>query len=871
MKRISNFVKNLFSGNKPAPEPEDTETLRMTFKERYHSFKLLLSANNRALEVMAAMEQALMGLFPFDMAFVRSHCTAAAVNVLQMIKNMERLAPGKYGGLSDRFAVIRERIDQVLEAEQPQLPEISVIDFADVDQGLRELTGGKMAGLCEIGKLMRLNIPDGFVITSHAYNRFMNESGIQTEINRLFQTADTADREQLYRLSAEARQFITRAWIPDDIADKIRRHWRRIEEKAGRKITAALRSSALGEDSGASSFAGQYHSELNVSYENVLEAYKSVVASKYTLQAITYRLTRGFRDEDIPMPVGCVVMVDAQAGGVTYSRNPVNREDDSVFINAAQGLPKAVVDGTAACDLFVVSRAEKMEIVRREIARKDRKFVCYPEEGICRMEISGEDAEKPALTDEQIRELAEYALILEDYYESPQDMEWAVDREGRIFILQCRPMQQLQKQGGQPVHDREADENLVACGGVTASPGMACGEVFLAAKTADALRFPEGAVLVVAQALPEWAALLSRASAVVSEQGGIAGHLANVAREFGIPALFGLEGVMEKLKNGDRITVDADSLGIYRGFRELPEGGRKESRNLMEGSPVFRILRRACRQIVPLNLLDPDSRSFAPENCQTLHDITRFIHEKSVYEMFSFGKEHHFPEKSAKQLVYKKTPMQWWILNLDDGFREDTDEKSVNLDNIVSVPMLAFWEGFAAVPWEGPPAADGKGLMSVMFQSTANTALTTGVKSAYAQHNYFMISKNYCSLSSRLGYHFSMMEAMVSERDSENYISFQFKGGAADEMRRERRIEFIQDILEDYGFRVRVKNDHLSSRMEGHERSFMENRIRILGYLSLHTRQLDMIMGNNARIRHFDQKIRNDIETMMKSSPYCLI
>jgi len=871
MKRISNFIKNLLPAKEKPPEPEDTETLRMTFRERYHSFKLLLSANNRALEIMAGMEQALMGMFPFDMAFVRSHCTAAAVNVLQMIKNMERLAPGKYSGLNARFTAIREGIDQMLAAEKPEIPEISVIAFADVDQGLRELTGGKMAGLCEIGKLMRISIPAGFVITSHAYNRFMNETGIQSEINRLFQTADTADAEQLYRLSAEARQFIMRAEVPADIAEEIRKHWRGIEEKTGKKIRAALRSSALGEDSGASSFAGQYHSELNVSYENVLDAYKTVVASKYTLQAITYRLTRGFRDEDIPMPVGCVVMVDAQAGGVTYSRNPVNREDDCVFINAARGLPKAVVDGTAACDLFVVSRAEKMEIVRREIARKDRKFVCYPEEGICRMEISGDDAEKPALSDEQIKEIAEFALILEDYYEGPQDVEWAVDQDGRIFILQCRPLQQLQKSAVRPVYDSEADENLIASGGVTASPGMACGEVFVAAKAADVLRFPQGAILVITQALPEWAALLNRAGAVVSEQGGIAGHLANVAREFGIPALFGIAGVMEKLKTGDRITVDADSLRIYRGFRDLPDGGKKESRNLMEGSPVFRILRRAGRLITPLNLLDPDSRSFSPENCQTLHDITRFIHEKSVHEMFSFGKEHHFSERSAKQLVYKKTLMQWWILNLDDGFRADTDEKSVNLDNIVSVPMLAFWEGFVAIPWDGPPAADGKGLMSIMFQSTANTALTTGVKSAYAQQNYFMISKNYCSLSSRLGYHFSTMEAMVSERDSENYISFQFKGGAADDMRRERRIEFIQDILEDYGFRVRVQNDHLSSRMEGHERSFMENRIRILGYLSLHTRQLDMIMGNNARIRHFDRKIRNDIDTMMKSSPYCLI
>ena len=207
--------------------------------------------------------------------------------------------------------------------------------------------------------------------------------------------------------------------------------------------------------------------------------------------------------------------------------------------------------------------------------------------------------------------------------------------------------------------------------------------------------------------------------------------------------------------------------------------------------------------------------------------------------------------------------MNWWILNLDDGFTHEINGKYVKLEDIASIPMLAFWEGFAAIPWDGPPAMDGAGMTSIMFKSTMNPALVPGLRSKYADRNYFMVSKNYATLSTRLGYHFSTMEAMVSERSEENYLGFKFKGGAADFERCMGRINFIREILEKYGFHAVVTADNLDARIEGHDMEFMYSRLKILGYLTLHTRQLDMIMGNSGLVSHYMAKLTKDIDSLL--------
>ena len=867
---IINIIRKLKTRSNDLAPARNDEALRRAFKLRYMQFRRLLNANDKALKTLSEMETVLSGDKPFGMSFIRSRCALLFVNVYQVIQHLDGLSGGRHQALRDTFDRLKQAITPWLESAPPAAETALVLDLREIDRTHAEAAGVKMASLGDIAKTLGVTVPAGFVISATAYHRFMAHQRLQEEINQRIQSHDGENLDQLYALSSVLQQLVMGAAVPEDVVAAIQHAVAALKARAGGPLSLAVRSSGVNEDLPGASFAGQYRSLLNVHPEHVVDAFKEVVASKFGMTAMAYRFHRGLRDEDIVMCVGSLQMVDAVSGGVLYTRNPLDIRDDTIIINAVWGLPKMVVDGRSAVDQFVISRHPPHAVRARKIGDKTVAYRCLAQEGICRNELVGEQGRAPSIDDRQATALARLAVAIEAYYGQPQDIEWAIDGQGRIILLQCRPLSiaPAQDAPAAPAQAAAPDADaatfpVVLQGQITASNGVGAGPVRLLRREADTLQFADGEVMVIQQSLPGFAILLNRAAAVIAEYGSISSHLANVAREYRVPALFGAEGAMARLQNGRVVTVDADALKVYAGTIEPLLRRRPRPPHVMAGTPVYNTLKQVMPYIAPLTLLNPDAPTFSPAHCTSLHDIIRYCHEKAVHEMFEFGRKNAFPMRSSKQLVVD-VPMQWWILNLDDGFTEEVEGPTVRLENIASIPMRALWQGITQVPWQGPPPIDGKGLLSVMFEATRNTALVPGMHSQYAQRNYFMIAKNYCSLMSRFGFHFSTVESYVSQRVPENYIIFRFKGGAADDFRKIRRIHLIADILESAGFSVAVTEDALSARFEDYPVAAMQNRLKIVGYLTMHTRQLDMVMSKDALVDHYRQKITADIARLFK-------
>ncbi|MEA3547985.1 MAG: PEP/pyruvate-binding domain-containing protein [Thermodesulfobacteriota bacterium] len=849
----------LFPGKSIILSPEE---LQSSFKARYGNFRALLTANNNALEAMAEMEQALQSGQTFSMAFIRSRSTAVMINVYKMIHHLREMSEGRYQRLETAFEKISAQVDAILE-EVPRVQSGEwIIPLTRINRKMADQVGEKMANLGEAASLAGIETPQGFAITVSAAVHFLSANKLESEILRLQQMLDPDNLADVYKTSAAIQQLISKSRLPPDLEEKIYSAYAELEKETQQGVTVAMRSSALGEDIAGVSFAGQYHTELNVHSEFLGRVYKGVVASKYSSRAILYRMKRGYRHKDIEMCVGCLAMVDAEVSGVIYTRDPANPASLWVTLNVIRGTAQKVVDGTTLTDLFHVSRQHPHRILKHKIAENRKSSGST---------LSSVDL----LTMEQAKHLTKIALILEDHFGSPQDIEWSIDKQGKIIILQSRPMVPAHGEGGadggedtdNKRDEPESSEEPLLRGVATGSPGVACGPVFLVRSSVDMLQFPKGAVLVVAHPLPEWAPLLTKATALIGETGSVAGHLATVSREFGIPALFGVGDALKKLANGEVITVDAGKRIIHSGRREDLLAHAALQPDLMAGSPVQALLHDLLQHIAPLNLTDPGSPYFKSNYCETLHDITRFCHEKSVVEMFSFGEKNKFDPHTAMRLV-ADVPLDWWVIDLADGFREGTDitNKTIRMEDIVSTPMIAIWEGISAFSWQGPPAVSAKGLGSILFQSTMQPGFDPAVASAMTVKNYFLISRNFCNLSVRLGYHFAMIEAYLSKLRTESYVSFTFKGGAADDKRKIGRIALLSEILAQFDFRIEQKGDSLTARVEKQPIEFLRQRLKILGYLSLHARQIDMVMNNQASVDKYRKKFLAEIKTILSQS-----
>ena len=806
---------------------------------KYRAFKILLSHNHAALEHIAQLEHAYFGGKPFSLAAVREVYVALLESVYGIVHALEAMT----GTERPELITTLERIDDALvEHFNPQQCPLTtkrlVLFFAEILPEMKNIVGSKAANLAIIGNSLGLPVPEGFAITAYACARFLEKNGLTKIIQEELSHAVPEASEENEIRSRKLRNLILSGTVPQDLADEIAAAFERIEAKTGPGLRVAMRSSAVGEDTEAT-FAGQYETVLNVTRQGLLAAYKEVLASKYAPQAISYRMQYGLDDRETPMCVAAVAMVDARASGVVYTRDPSQAAAPLLKVNSLWGLGEQLVDGSASPDVFLVDR-ENNEIRERAITHKQWRLTSRREGGIELGEIPSGEQAIPSLDDQAVKILANHCLLLEEFFGGPQDVEWASDQSGEIFLLQSRPLFLPEVNSEEKTRREYPGHPVVLAQGVMASPGVTTGTVFIALTDDDLKSVPQDAILVVKTASPKYARVAGVIRGLIADAGSATSHMASVAREFGLPAIVDAKEATRILKNGDRITLAASSVTVYRGIVEDLLQAMKPSRKLILDSPVHRRTRAILDLITPLNLIETNSPSFSPEGCKTFHDIIRFAHEQAVREMF--GMSEGSAETRAAIKLTSRLPLSLYLIDLGGGLKKGiTPCGEVSADNIDCRPLAALWRGFThpGVNWEGtmnPAAGKFAGLLAA--PATAEFGEQPGGDS------YAIVSGDYLNFSAKFAYHFATVDALCGEAISQNYIALQFSGGAGSYYGRSLRVQLMANILERLDFDISTTGDLLKAMFARRDASETAERLDLLGRLRASTKLLDMTLSS---------------------------
>jgi pyruvate, water dikinase len=436
----------------------------------------------------------------------------------------------------------------------------SVLSFERLGRGDVDFAGGKGANLGEL-TAAGLPVPPGFVVGAPAYAAFCDDTGLRGRIAARLADLDVDDTAALDQASSEVRAEIEQEPIPEWLAKRIRGAY---ADLVGEDFEApvAVRSSATAEDSESASFAGMNETLLNVcGSEALLAAVRACWASLFGGRTIYYRATRGFGQADMDIAVVVQRQVQSTRAGVMFTIDPAGGAHDRLVIEGAFGLGEAVVSGSVSPDRYVVLK-DGLEIARREVRRKELAIESLPGGGTETRELGADEAERPVLSDEEVRTVAELGVRIERHYGSPQDTEWAFDPEGHVWMLQSRPVTTA---GGaaEATPNGERGEELVR--GLGAAPGEASGTVRVVSAREQAGELQDGEILVTHMTAPDWVPLMRRAAAIVTDSGGMTCHAAIVSRELGIPCVVGTGEATKALRDGEVVTVDAGSGVVSAG------------------------------------------------------------------------------------------------------------------------------------------------------------------------------------------------------------------------------------------------------------------------------------------------------------------
>ncbi|MGH8180401.1 MAG: phosphoenolpyruvate synthase [Steroidobacteraceae bacterium] len=458
-----------------------------------------------------------------------------------------------------------------------------VIPFERLGMGDLDRVGGKNASLGEmIGSLAKLgvHVPGGFATTAQAFREFLEQDGLGARIRAELAALDVDDVTRLAAAGARIRQWVLATPFPPALQQAVKEELRRMS--GGADIAVAVRSSATAEDLPDASFAGQQETFLNVRGEaRVLEAMHEVFASLFNDRAISYRVHQGFDHGTVALSAGVQHMVrsDLGASGVMFTLDTDSGFRDVVFITASYGLGETVVQGAVNPDEFYVYkpalRAGKHAILRRNLGGKAIKMVYAPPESgerVRTVQVAEKDRMRFCLAEADLVSLARQALVIEEHYRQPMDIEWGKDGEtGEIFILQARP-ETVQSRAGRTIQRFSLkSRSQVVATGRSIGQRIGSGPARIVRDVSEMARVQAGDVLVADMTDPDWEPVMKRAAAIVTNRGGRTCHAAIIARELGIPAVVGCGDATQRISEGQEITVscaEGDTGYVYAGLLE---------------------------------------------------------------------------------------------------------------------------------------------------------------------------------------------------------------------------------------------------------------------------------------------------------------
>ncbi len=851
MMKMIESLKKWRSARKGGPLQDNArDKLMQAFRVKYSNFQTLLESNTELLKIISDVEQKLRGQTVFGTSYIEAQTMRSIFHCARMVQCLEKMAGRSYPGLQKGIEQIHHKIKSEAGEATPAKAAATglIMPYARISQQDAEWVGAKNANICEVKNQLGLRTPEGFAITAAAFEHFIQANHLNETIMRLKSKADLIETDTIVQVGEEIQKRLLAAQVPPDLLAAIRQAHERLtaDLKAAQKpLNVSMRSSAIGEDS-ALSFAGQYLTVLNVPADGLIDAYKQIAASLFSAHAISYRLHMAIPFQSSVMAVACQEMIDARASGVMYTRNPVNPLENHILIKAVWGLGPYAVDGVVTPDTYIFSKQSPPRLLDAKTAEKQARLTARADGSLAAEAVPDHERRQACLTDTQARELAEQALRLEAHFGQPQDIEWALDRQDRIVILQTRPLRvDANETGGHTLQSEPiAGYRVLLEGGDIACVGVGCGPAFHVRTESDLADFPDGGILVTTNASAHLVMAMPKARAILAGTGNVAGHMAALTREYMIPTLLNLRKGIADIAQGAELTVDAFNGRVYQGrVPELAESSYQIG-GVMRNTPVYQALRRRADLIVPLNLTNPKSPRFTPENCRTVHDIMRFIHEKAYEEIFQLG---DLVTERGKLSVHLKAtiPIDLYIIDLGGGLSVDAVQLSeVKTEEVLSRPFKSLLAGMLHkdLQYREPRPIHLGGLLSVMSNQWLSPPNVGAER--FGDRSYAIISDRYLNFSSRVGYHYSILDCHCGQTLAKNYINFQFKGGAADPLRRNRRARLIEKVLIESGFVVSTVEDRVSARIAKQEAAVIAEKLELLGRLLIYTRQMDMLMHN---------------------------